>query len=65
MRKLNKKFSNPKDKQRLKRRLTIRKKVNGTTEKLRLCITKSNSNILEVYLQFLLLENLQCLKVVL
>lgn len=45
MRKQYGKVQNKKDQRRLKRRLTIRKKVNGTTERPRICAVKSNKHI--------------------
>jgi large subunit ribosomal protein L18 len=46
MRKQASKIVNLKNKQRHKRRLSIRKKINGTSERLRLVICKSNANLL-------------------
>ena len=45
MRKVYAKVGNQKDKQRSKRRLTIRKKVIGTTDRPRICAVKSNKHI--------------------
>jgi large subunit ribosomal protein L18 len=45
MRKDYGKVSNKKVQQREKRRLTIRKKVNGTSDRPRICATKSNKHI--------------------
>ncbi len=45
MRKNYAKVTNLKLKQRLKRKLTIRKKISGTSERLRLVVAKSNANI--------------------
>jgi len=45
MRKQYGKVVNKKDQQRQKRRLTIRKKINGTSERPRICAMKSNKHI--------------------
>ncbi len=45
MRKQYGKVKNKKDQQRQKRRLTIRNKISGTTERPRICATKSNKHI--------------------
>ena len=45
MRKDYGKVANKKVQQREKRRLTIRKKVNGTSDRPRICATKSNKHI--------------------
>jgi large subunit ribosomal protein L18 len=45
MRKAYGKIGNKKEQQRVKRRLTIRKKVIGTSERPRICATKSNKHI--------------------
>ena len=45
MRKQYGKVQNKKNQQRLKRRLTIRNKINGTTERPRICAMKSNKHI--------------------
>ena len=45
MRKQYGKVQNKKDQRRQKRRLTIRKKISGTTERPRICAMKSNKHI--------------------
>ena len=45
MRKSYAKVVNQKEKQRTKRRLTIRKKIVGTTDRPRICAVKSNKHI--------------------
>lgn len=45
MRKPYGKVANKKDDQRLRKRLAIRKKINGTTERPRICAMKSNKHI--------------------
>lgn len=45
MRKQYGKASNKKDEKRVKRRLSIRKKINGTSDRPRICATKSNKHI--------------------
>jgi len=45
MRKAYGKIGNKKEQQRVKRRLTIRKKVIGTSDRPRICATKSNKHI--------------------
>jgi large subunit ribosomal protein L18 len=45
MRKQYGKVGNKKDAQRQKRRLTIRNKISGTTERPRICAVKSNKHI--------------------
>jgi large subunit ribosomal protein L18 len=45
MRKQYGKVGNKKEQQRVKRRLTIRAKISGTTERPRICATKSNKHI--------------------
>lgn len=45
MRKQYGKVGNKKELSRIKRRLTIRKKINGTSERPRICATKSNKHI--------------------
>lgn len=45
MRKLFSKITNLKEKQRQKRRLTIRKKIIGTADRPRICAVKSNKHI--------------------
>jgi large subunit ribosomal protein L18 len=45
MRKVYAKVGSQKDKQRSKRRLTIRKKIIGTTDRPRICAVKSNKHI--------------------
>ena len=45
MRKQYGKVKNLKEKQRQKRRLTIRNKISGTTERPRICAVKSNKHI--------------------
>ncbi len=45
MRKQYGKIGNKKELTRIKRRLTIRKKISGTSERPRICATKSNKHI--------------------
>lgn len=45
MRKAYGKVANKKEQSRIKRRLTIRKKISGTSERPRICATKSNKHI--------------------
>ncbi len=45
MRKPNGKISNPSLKKRMRRKLSIRKKVNGSAERPRVCVTKTNKNL--------------------
>jgi large subunit ribosomal protein L18 len=45
MRKPNGKISNPSLRKRMRRKLSIRKKVNGSSERPRVCVTKTNKNL--------------------
>jgi len=46
MRKVLKKFKNSKDEQKYRRRISIRKKVKGTADVPRICLNKTNKNLL-------------------
>ena len=45
MRKSRKKISVPSEKKLYRRKLTIRKKISGTTERPRMCVVKSNKHL--------------------
>ena len=46
MRKERRKIKNPSHRQKMRRRLAIRKKVVGTAEKPRICVIKSNKHLM-------------------
>lgn len=45
MRKPNGKIKDPANRAKLRRKLSIRKKVNGSAERPRVCVTKTNKNL--------------------
>jgi large subunit ribosomal protein L18 len=45
MRKINKKFTNPTDRSKYRRKLYVRSKIKGSASIPRICVTKSNKNL--------------------